>query len=95
MEYYYSSDVGPAEWRTVTPTGQTIEFKSDGTFVPCEYFMKNADHFEILDSVTVKLTPGIISAANVMRYSIDTTAGELVMVPVPTCADDCADKFKR
>jgi len=55
-EYSYSVG-GPGEWRPVSPPKQTIEFMPNGTFVPCESFLKEANHFEILDSVTVKIEP--------------------------------------
>src|ERR1051325_9700991 len=58
-EYYFSPGGGPGGWRPVTPAGQTIEFKSDGTFVPCESFLKDANHFEIVDSATVKIQPTV------------------------------------
>jgi len=94
-EYYYSPGAGPIEWQPVSPPGQTIEFKSDGTFVPCQSLLKDADHFEILDSVTVKFRPGNNYGTDVMNYSIDTIAGELIMMPVPVCLEGCAYKFKR
>jgi hypothetical protein len=89
----YISTGGPGEWRPVTPK-ETIEFKPDGTFIPSESFLKDANHFEILDSVTVKFHPGL-SGFTVMRYSIDTVAGELLMSPIPNCIEGCASKFKR
>ena len=91
---HYASAGGPGEWRPVSPPNQIIEFKSDGTFVPCESFLKDANHFEILDSVTVKFQP-TFSGSSVMRYSIDTIARELIMLPVPNCIEGCADKFKQ
>ena len=57
---YYMSIGGPGEWHPVSPK-QTIEFKSNGTFVPCESFLKEANHFEILDSVTLKIEPAATS----------------------------------
>ena len=70
-EYYYSIG-GPGEWHPVTPK-QTIEFKPDGTFIPSESFLKDANHFEILDSVTVKFQPASTPSGFIlMRYSIDT-----------------------
>ena len=91
-EQYISNGVS-GEWRPVTPK-ETIEFKPDGTFIPSESFLKDANHFEIVDSVTVKFHPGL-SGVVFMRYSIDTVAGELLMAPIPNCIEGCASKFKR
>jgi len=88
-EHYISSG-GPGEWRPVAPK-ETIEFKPDGTFIPSDSFLKDANHFEILDSVTIKFQPGFI----LMRYSIDTSARELLMSPVPMCIEGCSNKFTR
>jgi hypothetical protein len=91
---HYGSSGGPGEWRPVNPSNQIIEFNSDGTFVPCESFLKDANHFEILDSVTVKFQPAF-SGFSMMSYSIDTIARELILTPIPLCIEGCADKFKR
>jgi hypothetical protein len=91
---HYGSSGGPGEWRPVNPSNQIIEFNSDGTFVPCESFLKDANHFEILDSVTVKFQPAF-SGSSMMSYSIDTIARELILTPIPLCIEGCADKFKR
>ena len=95
-EYYYSIG-GPGEWHPVTPPKQTIEFKSDGTFIPSESFLKDANHFEILDSVTVKFQPASTPSGFIlMGYTIDTTARELQLWPVnPMCIEGCSNKFKR
>ena len=94
-EYYYSIG-GPGEWHPVTPPKQTIEFKSDGTYIPSESFLKDANHFEILDSVTVKFQPASTPSGFIlMRYSIDTGARELLMCPIPLCIEGCSSKFKR
>ena len=94
---YYISIGGPGEWRPVTPPKQTIEFRSDGTFIPSESFVKEANHFEILDSVTIKFQPASTSSGFIlMGYSIDTLARELQMYPVnPMCIEGCSNKFKR
>ena len=91
----YVSPGGPTEWRPVSPPGQTIEFKDDGTFIPCESFLRNANHFEIVDSVTVKIQPAP-SGFVLMRYSIDTTKRQLLMSPTnPACIEGCTYKFER
>jgi hypothetical protein len=93
-ENYFGDGVSPVHWQPAIPANQTIEFKSDGTFVACESFLKDADHFEILDSVTIRFHYPA-GGLPVMNYSIDTVAGELVMSPVPWCIEGCAYKFKR
>jgi hypothetical protein len=91
----YISSGGPGEWHPVIPK-ETIEFKPDGTFIPSESFLKDANHFEILDSVTVKFRPAPIDSGFIlMRYSIDTGARELLMSPIPLCIEGCSSKFKR
>jgi hypothetical protein len=94
---YYISPGGPGEWRAVTPPNQTIEFKSNGKFIPCESFLEGSNRFEILDSVTVKFEPASTpSGFLTMGYSIDTAARELQMWPVnPMCIEGCSSKFKR
>jgi hypothetical protein len=93
---HYGSTGGPGEWYPVSPSNQTIEFKSDGTFIPCQSFLSDANHFEILDSATVTFAPTSTSSGTIMmRYSIDTIARELLFSPVPNCIEGCADKFKK
>jgi hypothetical protein len=94
---YYMGSGAPSEWRPVTPPNQTIEFKPGGTFIPSESFLKDADHFEILDSVTVKFQPTSTSSGFIlMGYSIDTMARQLQMYPVnPMCIEGCSNKFKK
>ena len=95
-EYYYSIG-GPGEWHSVTPPKQAIEFKPDGTFIPAESFLKGADHFEILDSVTVKFQPAPNPSGFIlMGYSIDPAARQLLIYPVnPACIEGCNNKFTR
>jgi len=95
-EYYYS--IGrPGDWHSVTPPKQTVEFKPDGTFIPSESFLKDANHFEILDSVTVKFQPASTPSGFIlMGYSIDPGARQLLMYPVnPMCIEGCSNKFTR
>jgi hypothetical protein len=93
---YYQSIGGPGQWYPVTPPGQTVEFKPDGRFLSSS-FLKDADHFQILDSVTVKFQPASTSSGYIlMGYSVDTAARELLMYPVnPFCIEGCSNKFKR
>ena len=94
---YYMSIGGPGDWRPVNPPNQAIEFKPDGRFIPCESFLPATDHFEILDSVTVKFQPASTSSGFIlMGYVIDTIKGELQMYPVnPMCIEGCSNKFKK
>jgi len=90
----YISPAGPTDWQPVSPPGQTIEFKHDGTFIPCESFHKDADHFEVLDSVNVRIQPA--PGGGQMRYTIDSTGHQLVMSPTnPGCIEACIYKFER
>jgi hypothetical protein len=93
---YYIAPGGPGQWQPVTPPGQTIEFKPDGRFLS-SLFLKDATHFKILDSVTIKFQPvSTVSGYILMAYSIDTAARELLMYPVnPFCIEGCSNKFKR
>jgi hypothetical protein len=93
---YYQSVGGPGQWQPVTPPGQTIEFKPDGRFLS-SLFLKDATHFKILDSVTIKFQPASTASGYIlMAYSIDTAVRELLMYPVnPFCIEGCSNKFKR
>ena len=94
---YYISPGGPGEWRSAFPPGQTIEFKPGGQFVSSESFLTGSNHFEILDSVTIKFQPASTSNGYLlMGYAIDTLTRELLMYPVnPSCIEGCQYKFKR
>jgi len=94
---YYMSIGGPGDWHAVSPPKQTIEFKADGTFIPCESFCKEANHFEIIDSVTVKIEPSSISLGYVlMRYDIKPSERTLYLSPSnPICIEGCSSKFER
>ena len=93
---YYLSIGGPGQWYPVTPPGQTIEFEPDGRFHSSS-FLKDANRFQILDSVTVKFQPASTSSGYIlMGYSVDTAARELLIYPVnPFCIEGCSNKFKR
>jgi hypothetical protein len=95
-QYSYSIG-GPRIWRQATPSGQSIEFKPEGRFIPCESFLKEATHFEIIDSVTVKIEPASTATGYfLMRYQIDTSGRELDMYPAnPICIEGCGYKFER
>ena len=94
---YYMSIGGPGEWHPVSLPKQTIEFKSNGTFIPCESFLKEANHFEILDSVTVKIEPAATPMGYIlMRYDIKPFEGSLYLSPAnPICIEGCSNKFER
>jgi len=59
--------------------------------------LKDANRFEILDSVTVKFQPvSTPSGFILMGYIIDTMERELQMYPVnPMCIEGCSNKFTR
>jgi hypothetical protein len=88
---------GPGQWLPATPAGQTIEFKSDGTFISSGSLRWEATKFEILDSVTIKFRPASTPPGYLlMVYSIDTIARELLMYPVnPMCIEGCEYKYRR
>jgi hypothetical protein len=91
----YISPAGPTDWQPVTPPNQTIEFKSDGTFIPCESFLKDANHFEIVDSVTVKIQPAV-QGFTLMKYEIKSSDEALYLTPTnPGCIEACIYKFER
>ena len=94
---FYVSLGDPGGWRPVSPPDQTIEFKSDGTFIPCESFLKDANHFEIVDSVTVKIEPASTPSGFIlMGYTIKPSDRELDLFPVaPLCIEGCSNKFIR
>jgi len=95
-EYFYSIG-GPAEWRTVTPANQTIEFQPDGSLISSVSFLKTATKFEKIDSVTIKFQPAPTTRGYIlMEYLINTTKRELYLYPVdPICIEGCNNKFKR
>jgi hypothetical protein len=96
VEYYFSIG-GPGEWHPVQPANQEIEFKSDGSFVSTESFLKGVTRYEIIDSVTIKVKPvSRPSGYMLMGYKINTIDRELYLYPVdPYCIEGCGNKFKR
>jgi hypothetical protein len=86
---------GPGQWRPAPPN-QVIEFKSDGSFVTTDHFWAESQ-FQTLDSATIKFWPDATSQGFIlMRYLIDTLAGELLMYPIsPMCAEGCEYKYRR
>jgi hypothetical protein len=95
VEYYYSIG-GPGEWHDVSPH-ETIEFKTDGSFIPSPSFLNNTNRFEIIDSATVKFEPASTSSGYIlMGYQIKTTERTLYLYPVdPICIEGCNNKFTR
>jgi hypothetical protein len=95
-EYYYSI-AGPGQWHPVEPANQTIEFKSGGSFISSESFLKTTTKFEMVDSATIKFQPASTSSGYIlMGFSINTVRKELYMYPVsPMCIEGCNNKFKR
>ena len=94
---YYMSIGGPGAWHAVSPPKQTIEFKADGKFIPCESFLKDANHYEIVDSVTIKIEPASTSMGYIlMRYDINPSDRALYLSPSnPICIEGCSNKFER
>lgn len=94
---YYRSIGGPGEWLPVEPANQKIEFKSDGSFLPAESFLKGVTNYEIVDSVTIKFLPASTpSGYQLMGYQIDTVERKLYLYPVnPSCIEGCSSKFRR
>jgi hypothetical protein len=95
-EYFYSTG-SPGQWYPVTPANQTIEFKADGSFTGTASFLKEATHFVIVDSATIKFQPSTKPAGyTLMNYRVKTTGRELILSPLdPICIEGCSDKFKR
>jgi hypothetical protein len=92
---YELGNAGPGQWRSAPPN-QVIEFKSDGSFISTNHFWTETQ-FQTLDSVTIKFWPDATSQGFILiRYSIDTLAGELLMYPInPICAEGCEYKYHR
>ncbi|MGG9963104.1 hypothetical protein [Ferruginibacter sp. SUN106] len=95
-EYFYSTGA-PGQWYAVTPANQTIEFKADGSFTGTASFLKEATHFVIVDSTTIKFLPSAKpSGYTLMNYHVKTAERELYLSPLdPICIEGCSDKFKR
>jgi hypothetical protein len=95
-EHFFSTGT-PGSWHAVSPAGQTIEFKTDGTFVPAASFLKTANRFEIIDSVTIKFQPTTAPQGyTLMGYQIKTAERELYLYPVnPMCIEGCSNKFTK
>jgi hypothetical protein len=96
IEYFYSTG-GPGQWHAVTPANQTIEFKSDGSFIPASSFLNGVTRFEMVDSVILKFKPASTPSGYIlMGYFIKTLKRELHLYPVnPGCIEGCSSKFKR
>jgi hypothetical protein len=94
--YFYSTGA-PGQWYPVTPANQTIEFKADGSFTGTVSFLKEATHFVIVDSITIKFLPSTKpSGYTLMNYRVKTAERELILSPLdPMCIEGCSDKFKR
>ncbi|WP_460550789.1 hypothetical protein [Ferruginibacter profundus] len=95
-EYFYSTGA-PGQWYAVTPANQTIEFKADGSFSGTASFLKEATHFVIVDSATIKFQPSARpSGYTLMNYRVNTTDRALYLSPLdPICIEGCSNKFKR
>lgn len=94
---YYIGIGGPTQWQPVTPANQTIEFKSNGSFVPSTSFLKGARNFDFVDSIIIKFQPAATSSGYMlMGHLIDSQTGELYLYPVnPACIEGCNNKFRR
>jgi hypothetical protein len=95
-ENYYSAG-GPGSWHPVTPSGQKIEFRTDGTFIPCETFLKGATHFATVDSVTIRVSPVATALGSILLgFKFSPDGRELHLYPVdPICIEGCDNKFRR
>jgi hypothetical protein len=87
---------GPGQWTPATPPDQTIEFKSNGSFISSNHSWAETQ-FQILDSMTIKLWPDSTDDGYIlMKYFIDTQAGELLMSNFrPLCIEGCEYKYER
>ena len=94
-ENFYGTGL-PGSWHPVVPAGQTIEFKPDGTFIASQSFLNGADHFEMVDSVTIKFLPvATATGYQLMTYQVKTADRELYLAPMPLCIEGCNNKFIR
>ena len=95
-EQFYSAGP-PGSWTPVQPANQYIEFKDDGTFVSVPGFVSGANRYEIVDSITVKISPA--NTANgfiTYQYQVSETGDQLILSPSdPICIEGCASKFVR
>jgi hypothetical protein len=96
---YTASNIGiagPGQWVPGTPPNQTIEFKSDGSFISTNHFWAETQ-FQTVDSVTIKFWPNrTVHGYTLLGYVIDTIAGDLLMHPVdPMCIEGCEYKYHR
>jgi hypothetical protein len=94
----YSSNGGPGVWQPAKPAGQTIEFETNGEFYSAWSGLTEPDHFEILDSVKVKLYPASNSLGYVvMGYRLGENKKELTLYPIlpGACIEGCSSKFVR
>ena len=94
---YYLSTGGPGEWQQVKPANQSIEFKTDGSFVATESFLKGATTYQILDSTRIRFQPtSTTSGFTLMGYSVEKEGKELYLYPIdPICIEGCNNKFTR
>jgi hypothetical protein len=88
---------GPAEWHLVEPAGQQIELKEDGSFISSASFLKGANKYELVDSVTIKFQPASAPPGYIlMKYQLDAAGKELYLSQIePACIEGCGEKFKR
>jgi hypothetical protein len=96
MENFYSTG-GPGQWHPVTPANQTIEFKSDGSFVSANSFLNGVTRYDLLDSVTIIFRPASAPSGYIlMQYQINSYGRELYLQPAdPRCVEGCSNKFRR
>jgi hypothetical protein len=93
---YYSIG-GPGEWHKIEPDSQSIEFKSDGSFLPTESFLPGARKYEVIDSAKIRFTPASTQSGYIlMGYSLENGGEELYLYPVdPICIEGCNNQFTR
>lgn len=88
---------GPIIWQSAAPANQTIEFKQNGAFISAQGFLNGTNHYEKLDSVTLKFSPVANASGFIkMAYVIDSSSGQLNLWPVdPICIEGCGYRFVR
>lgn len=94
---YYLGIGGPGAWHSVTPAGQTIEFRANGSFAGSESFLSNFNTYRVNDTATVRFMSGWnISGSITMGYEVHAADNTLFLYPVnPRCIEGCNNKFKR
>lgn len=88
---------GPGVWNNADPANQHAEFKGDSSFSSDVSFLKEANHYSVIDSVTIKFTPSSRPEGYfLMGFHIKTAERALYLFPVnPICIEGCTYKFVK